>query len=221
MEQKLMNLDKRIFRIIEKKSKKLGKGFFFIQIGSNDGLTGDPINYFVVKHKWKGILVEPIKYLFNRLIKNYNNKRGLIFKNVAVSKKRGYKTIYYLKEQKTGLPWWHNQLGSFYKKNVLKHKDKIKNIKNYLIKEKVKCVTINDILKKNKVDKIDLLHIDTEGYDYEIIKSLNFKKIVPEMIFYEHKHLNIKNKNLCNKFLLNKGYLIIEGEKDTLAYKKD
>lgn len=221
MKNNLMNSDKKIFEIIKKKSKKVKNDFFFIQIGSNDGVTGDPIHFLIVKNKWKGILIEPIKYLFNRLVKNYNGQKGLIFENVAISRKKELKIFYRMKERKNNIPWWYNQIGSFYKTNVLEHGDRIKNIRKFLIKEKVRCLSLNDILGKYKVKKLDLLHIDAEGYDYEIINSINFKEIVLGMILYEHKHLDTKNKGLCENFLLDKGYSLIKGEKDTLAYQKD
>jgi hypothetical protein len=35
-----------------------------------------------------------------------------------------------------------------------------------------------------------LLHIDTEGHDNVILRSINFNKIVPSMILFEHKHFD-------------------------------
>ncbi|MBK7697246.1 MAG: FkbM family methyltransferase [Saprospiraceae bacterium] len=37
---------------------------------------------------------------------------------------------------------------------------------------------------------IDLLHIDTEGYDWEILKQLRLAKYFPRPIIFEHKHLS-------------------------------
>ena len=78
------------------------------------------------------------------------------------------------------------------------------------------CITFNDLIKKYKVKKIDLLHIDTEGYDYEILKTLDFK-IKPNMILFEHKNLG-KNKRKAWKLLRNKGYKLFKVAGDTLAY---
>ena len=39
----------------------------FVQIGSNDGVTSDPLQYFVDRYAWSGILVEPVPHVFERL----------------------------------------------------------------------------------------------------------------------------------------------------------
>ena len=38
---------------------------YLIQIGANDGLRFDTLNFYIKKHKTKSILVEPIKKVFN------------------------------------------------------------------------------------------------------------------------------------------------------------
>ena len=38
-------------------------------------------------------------------------------------------------------------------------------------------------------EDFDLLHIDAEGSDYEVFKSLNFPLIKPKIIIIEHKHM--------------------------------
>ena len=58
----------------------------FIQVPSNDGVTGDPINCFVNNNNWHGVLVEPIPFLFEKLKINYDQrKENLQFLNCAVS----------------------------------------------------------------------------------------------------------------------------------------
>jgi hypothetical protein len=34
--------------------------FFFLQIGANDGVLGDPLHDLVLRHKLTGLLVEPL-----------------------------------------------------------------------------------------------------------------------------------------------------------------
>ena len=38
---------------------------------------------------------------------------------------------------------------------------------------------------------IDFLHIDAEGYDFEILKTLDFLRNKPTIILVEYVHLNI------------------------------
>ena len=53
------------------------KDFFFIQVGANDGITGDDLRKYILKYQWHGILVEPVPYVFDRLIKNYKEVEHL------------------------------------------------------------------------------------------------------------------------------------------------
>ncbi len=39
----------------------------FVQIGANDGVWNDPIEPYLRGEKWRGVLVEPVPYVFARL----------------------------------------------------------------------------------------------------------------------------------------------------------
>ncbi len=67
---------------------------------------------------------------------------------------------------------------------------------------------------------LNLLHIDTEGYDYKIIKSINFEVVRPDLILYEHIHLSEHDESNCQNFLRGHQYKIFKPEEgyDTLAY---
>ncbi len=192
--------------------------FFFIQIGSNDGISGDPIYKYVKNFNWHGILIEPVEYLYKKLLANYQGQQGLFFENVAIDKSAGYKNFYSLKNLSgTGHVAWYEKLGSFNKEHLLKHKDKVPDFDLRLMEQSVKCVTFKSLLAKYAVTKINLLHIDAESYDYEIIKTIPFEIIKPAMILYENKHLNIGDKQDCKKLLRSHGYKFIKS-KDTFAY---
>jgi len=186
------------------------KDFFFVEIGAHDGISGDPIHVYIIKYKWKGILVEPVKYLFNKLVSNYKGQNNLIFENVAIGDKNETRDLYRLKQTGDIMPSWYEELGSFYPDVVLKHKTFIPNIEDYLITERVKCVTLKDLLQKYNIIDIDLLQIDVEGYEYEIIKSIDFNSIRPKIIHYENKHLNIDDHKGCVALLKAKGYAVFD-----------
>ena len=47
---------------------------FFVQVGSNDGIRGDPIHELIIANKkWRGIFIEPVRFFFDRLKHNYGN----------------------------------------------------------------------------------------------------------------------------------------------------
>ena len=76
-----------------------------------------------------------------------------------------------------------------------------------------------------KIDEIDLLHIDTEGHDYNILINYDFE-IKPKKILFEHKHTDGTNKcernynKILNK-LYNLGYeFVSKNTEDTLLKLK-
>jgi len=113
----------------------------------------------------------------------------LIFENVAISNKNEIKDFYRLKHTEDKFPLCYDELGSFNLDTVLKSKNIIPNLEDYLMVEKIECITLKSLLQKHEVKKIDLLQIDAEGYDSEIIKSIDFNAIKPKIIRYEHINL--------------------------------
>jgi len=211
----------RIHKIITHYNDKRDT-FFFIQIGANDGFTGDPIHVYIQRYRWKGILVEPVSSLFRRLKHTYRNISGLIFENVAIRDEDGYRTFYRIEENaEPDNPIWYDQLGTFHRNVIEKHRDEIPNFDKHFLRERVRCISLNTLLKKHNVSTIDLLFIDAEGDDYEIIKHIPFGAIEPAMIWYEHQHLRRFDRTQCAELLSSHGYRLRKTEEDTFAYKYD
>jgi hypothetical protein len=61
-------------RVFENLSKHYSE-IIFLQIGSNDGVSGDPLNFFINNYNWHGVLVEPIPFLFDQLQRNYKRQK--------------------------------------------------------------------------------------------------------------------------------------------------
>jgi FkbM family methyltransferase len=198
---------------------KAEKEFFFIQVGANDGKTGDPVHEYIKKYHWKGILVEPIPYLFRKLQQTYAGMQGLVFENVAIDKRDGQRTLYRVEENsEPNNPFWYDQLGSFSKEFVLRHRDMVPNLEAHLLSEDVPCLSMGSLLRKHGIRKLNFLHIDTEGYDYEIIKTVPFGTVKPDMILYEHQHLSDRDRKECFAFLRDLGYKVLKLRLDTFAY---
>jgi FkbM family methyltransferase len=193
-----------------------------VQIGSNDGKTGDPIFQLIIKKKnWKILLVEPVPYIFEKLKSNYPDNSRFSFENVAIND--GSKQIFYfIKEEANrkleNLPNWYDQLGSFKKENILKHLNGM--LTPYICEIEITGLTLNELFIKNKVEDLRLLHIDTEGYDWKVLSQLDLKKHKPIVILFEHKHLQEMEKNEAKTFLEN-DYQIFQFGGDSLCIRRD
>ena len=181
---------------------------FFLQIGAHDGISDDNIYPFVQKYSWHGVLVEPVKYLFDRLIENYQGHKGLSFENKAIAERDGRRMFHRLRETADLLPRFYEQIGSLRLDVLLSHRSHIPGIDDYLLQEEVECVSFDTLVKRHKVTHVDLVLIDTEGYDLNILKTIDFTQFRPRLIIYEQKHLSTPDKVEAYRLLRSHGYIV-------------
>lgn len=200
-----------------------------MQIGANDGIYCDPIHKFIVSNNWKSLLVEPLKDVFNnKLSKTYQGFEKVILENCAIDRQEGERLIYrigFTTEE------WALGLTSFNRENIEKHIDSgyvdrlahkngiaTPDSKNkYILTEKVKTYPPNYLLKKHGFTKLNVLVTDTEGYDFEILKMMDYEIYRPDLILYESKHLSDTDFSESQQFLKSHGYKLYWQKGDTLA----
>ena len=195
----------------------------FAQIGANDGLHGDPLNRHIKQRSnWQGLFVEPVPYAFVRLQKNYGSNPKFKFAQSAINAEKTQRTFYYVSEKAKAalgkeLPPWYDQLGSFDKEHILKHLDG--KLEPYIVSAELNCMPLQDIFDEHQVTHLDLVHIDTEGFDFEVLKQLDLSRYQPTAVLYEHKHLNLGDQTAAQNLLKAAGYEIKVFGNDTLATK--
>ena len=189
-----------------------------IQIGANDGVAFDDLNYFIKKFRTNSVLVEPIKEIYNKLQNNYKNFSFVKLENSAISDDN---TINYLyKVDKKFLIFYGNHIpaiSSFDKKHLIKHNVKSSHIK----KEKVKSLTIKELLKKYNITNLDLFFIDAEGYDGNIVNDFLDKTNFRSIIIFEYIHIDDKIFKSLIKKLLAKKYLYFSLSECIIAFPKE
>ncbi len=194
---------------------------FIVQVGSNDGITGDPLHSLILKNKdWNVLFIEPVPTLFENLIRNYPDQERFKFENVAIND--GSFQIFYsvhnsAKTELPELPSWFDQLSSFKRENITNHLNGI--LEPYIEEINIQGVTLPFILSKNHIQNIDLLHIDVEGYDWLVLSQLDLKKYFPKIILYEHKHLSLDEKKESLKYLKKYNYSVFQLGADFIAIK--
>lgn len=194
----------------------------FIQIGANDGMALDPLRTQIVCRRWSGVMLEPVPYVFKRLSQRYGNHSRIKLVNAAIADQDASLPFYALAEHKPGEQvWgWYHALGSFRKDVLLKHKYLIPDIEERIIELKVDSLTFETVCRRTGITQLDLLQMDTEGYDYEIIRRFPFAKFRPRLIVYEHQHLAPEDRAACRKLLHEQGYISFESGIDTAALDK-
>ena len=148
---------------------------FFVEIGSNDGEQHDHLRPFILSRPWRGIMVEPVPYVFERLRRNYESQGRIELENVAVAEEDGQLPFYYLveptQEERETLPDWYDGIGSFSRDAVVGHAAHIPDIESRIVSSEVTALTFESLCRRNRVERVDLLLIDTEGHDWQILQQ--------------------------------------------------
>lgn len=201
-------------RILEK-NFEINSNFSFIQVGANDGVSFDFLYDFVITRNSSGIVIEPVTDYFKELEYNYKDFSKIIKINKAVhplEKEIIINKIAPHVAQK--YPDWVKGIASL----DSEHHKKTGIDSNDIIKERVEADTLMNIIKKNFNNiQLDYFQVDTEGFDYEVIKMIDFYVIKPYIIKYESVNLNNEDQNSLMLLLNKQGYFVFKEFGDTIG----
>ena len=209
---------KNTIEIIKKVREK--KGYVnFIQIGAYDGISFSDLANLSLLSQDFGIFIEPNRLIFEKLKTNKSDFKSVNFLDYAIIPNESF---------------YHD---NFYLDNSGGQSTFVQGLfnngvpqKGYEI-EKVKTLTVEELLRNHVNFDIDVIFLDCEGYDHDLIKVLlNYQE--PEVIYFESWNTsslnNILGKNLFTTrdeimlLLTNKGYILEfePVEENVLSYKK-
>jgi len=186
---------KRIIKFLSKKHLTEIETLFDV-----GGHKGESINLFLSNLNVKKIIsFEPSPLNFTFLKKNRKhyskkfNKTEILIENIGlgnVNKEIDFKQF---DESSSSTLKDIDEESSYFKKkfNLLNFFSKKKKYK--ILKVKIK--TLENYMDLNNINKISFLKIDTEGYEYEILKGLRKKIQFVDMIMFEHHYDNMIIKN--------------------------
>lgn len=189
----------------------------FVQIGGFDGRSGDPLYPFITDLHWKGVIVEPQPDAFEALSATYAAEPQVRLENAALANREGTRTLWRIRRGVSGLPGWAPQLASFDRDQILRHRAQIPNIEALLEGIDVPCITLDAVLTRSGLPKLDVLQIDVEGFDFEVVKMVDFTRHRPAIVRYEHAHLSADDREACIALLVEQGYRIAIEAYDTIA----
>ena len=175
------------------------------------------------------LLVEPVPYNIDLLKLNTAKHNNITIEISAVSEKNEIKKFYYVKPdavEKLG-KHWASGIGSFDKQHILNHKNKRFLVSDIDIEQiDIQYLTFSNLIEKYSISSIDLLQIDVEGAEFEILNSINFKKIEIKKIIFEFKHFDgtfkegPKLKSIKEK-LIKFNYQLKEIDKENILAEKN
>jgi FkbM family methyltransferase len=190
-------------------------------VGANDGISGDPLRVYILKHEWKGVLVEPQPDVFARLKANYAGAHdGIGFENVAISGDPKPLIMYRLPPSVAGRDLGPATLASAHKEITAKQ---LRVSEDKLEKIAVPTARLDDIVARHGLSELDILQLDTEGFDWEVLQTLDLKMTRPWLIRFEHGHLSPKAIAAMTEHLNAHDYNVDYGgyQNDSVALRKD
>lgn len=194
----------------------------FVKVGANDGVTDDPCtDILIADPAWRGLFIEPVPYLFDKLKQNFPDRKRFMMEQMAVGA-AGQASFYFIDPTARGafpdLPDWFDQVGSFDRNHINKH---FGSKLDAFVREKVVEVQpLSQVLARHYIEDCHLLHIDTEGHDFKVLATLDFKRVKPQAIFVEYKHLSVEERAAMIGMLQKESYCIHDCGGDFFALLK-
>jgi FkbM family methyltransferase len=159
-----------------------------LQIGAMDGVKWDPLHAVITRLNSPGVLVEPIAEMFEALQRNYYQNTRLTFANVAIAESSGSQTIYRIPIDKIGSADWAMGMSTLRKPNA----ESV--IAPMVVPETVRGLTFADFCQEFGVTRFNLLQIDTEGYDWRVLRQIDLRRFETCIVRLEYCHLPIEDR---------------------------
>jgi FkbM family methyltransferase len=195
----------------------------FVEVGANDGEQHDHLREHIRGRSWRGLMVEPVPYVFARLERNYGDLERVVCVNAAIADRDGERPFFTLREagaaERAGLPDWYDGVGSFSRAAVLSHAAQMPDVAERIVELRVPAMRFATLCARHGLDRVDLLVVDTEGYDWEIIRSIDLAAHRPRLVVYEHFHLSGEDRAACRAHVEAQGYETMEEGLDTFCLR--
>ena len=173
-------------------------GGFFVDVGAHDGVSINNTLHFERDKKWTGINFEPIKPVFDKLVESRPNCVNI---NKAVCETDGVENFVY----NTGYTEMISGLSKHYDP---RHKNRCQNeIKYYggnTTEVPIETVRLETVFSNHNVSHVNYLSFDVDGAEFSVIKSINFEKVIIDVIGFENNYHDASVPII--NYLISKGY---------------
>jgi FkbM family methyltransferase len=174
----------------------------FVVIGAMDGISFDEFHSHVRNYRWSGLLVEPIPEQFRRLVSNYtaigcspDNR----YENSAIAEHDGAIRMLTIRQEAIDGGKVHECFGGmsaiYPPRNGLASEGDAETVRRYGELIEVPCITLQTLLERHRVESFDMLCIDAEGWDFKILRQLDFSRWRPKLIRIEYINLSAEEKS--------------------------
>ncbi len=190
--------------VLEKTNFK--RNGFFVEMGAVDGIRLSNTLTLERDYNWSGILAEPDPRHHESL---KNNRPGSSIEFDCVWANSGKTKTFFQSKKITDQ---RSTLSDFAEEGDAKE------IRKKWPTFDVKTISLLDMLDKHNAPKyIDYLSLDTEGSEYQILRTFDFSKYKFGLITVEWNHHKRRGQRICD-LLTSNGYYIPEDSKDIFEF---
>ena len=120
---------------------------------------------------------EPNEVIYNKLKDKFKNNKNINCNNIAIGAKKEILDLNVMEHTESSTLSKIDYHSNYIKKKSIIFRSPINKL--FIKKERVQVQSIDSIFQSEHFNKIDLLKIDTEGFEYEVLKGCkqSFKKI--------------------------------------------
>lgn len=156
-----------------------------VEIGAMDGVRFDPLHRHIVEKRWNAVVVEPLADVFELLRRNYQGCGWVRCANVAISETTGPLHMFRVKREviEGGAPDWLLGISSAFKRPDLAY------LEGAVAEEDVRGLTFGDFAEEFGIQRIDVLQVDTEGYDWRVLRQIDLERWRIGLIHVELYHV--------------------------------
>lgn len=180
-----------------------------LQIGANDGRSGDPLLAFLERHDWRAVLMEPLPEPFAALRRRHEQRRHTTVVNSAISDHDGRLDLFVGSAGKTTLA------------SARPDRNALSREESALEKIQVECIRFETLFARHDIERVDLLQIDTEGMDGSILGWFDLERFRPSIVQLEFYCLPLGERIDVMQRLDANDYVWRFLERDLLAVRSD
>ncbi|WP_428387780.1 FkbM family methyltransferase [Mucisphaera sp.] len=187
-----------------------------VQIGANDGLVVDPVVNLINKSDARAFLLEPLPDRYEKLASLYADNRRVTTIRAALNDTNGEAILWRVAPDNESLANL-SVYSSFDRSKLERQYSAYAGLGGRIIGETVQSLTAEAFIEKYNLETIDLLQVDTEGWDARVVNWFLDCEIPIRAINYEHVHLyGAEDSGLISR-LKGKGYRLARYGLDTTA----
>ena len=162
-----------------------------------------------MERNWTGILIEPVPSFYQTIL---SKNRNIFSLNACIANSKPIVAKFRVFSALSGRLKEMNEAHS-------------KRIDNESGSNKMKllyvpCFSLNTILKAINVNKVDYFSLDVEGGEYDVLKSINFKKTIIDTFSIEYNGVIEAKQNIISHLETN-GYINVKTDPQDVYFTKN